>query len=103
MPMWRVVREYCVRAAISPLFASALAEDVVPSLEEMMAAGVEDEGPEKEVKGDGVSGCRNCGKGRSKKGGDLKACAKCLKIKYCGRACQRADWKRHKKECTAKE
>ena len=103
MPMWPVVRDYCVRAAISPLFSSALAEDVVPDVAEMMASGLEEEVLKREVKGAGVSGCRNCGKERSKEGGNLKSCAKCLKVKYCGQACQRTDWKHHKKECIAKE
>ncbi|KAF9786957.1 hypothetical protein BJ322DRAFT_689829 [Thelephora terrestris] len=30
---------------------------------------------------------------------DLKHCGKCTAIYYCTPACQRADWKRHKKYC----
>ena len=26
-------------------------------------------------------------------------CSRCHAIRYCSRACQRADWKRHKPEC----
>jgi hypothetical protein len=30
-------------------------------------------------------------------------CAGCNEAKYCSRACQKADWKRHKKECKSKK
>ncbi|KAK4099254.1 hypothetical protein N658DRAFT_475678 [Parathielavia hyrcaniae] len=85
--LWNAAKEHCVRAAISPLFASALAEDT----------GELGEKAETE----GVIGCRACGKKMTKEGGELKDCNKCLKVKYCGRACQRADLKRHKPECGA--
>jgi hypothetical protein len=99
VPMWEAVKGHCVRAAIAPLFPSALAEDVIPDL----GGNTPDEGSGGAVEGDGISGCRTCGKTTSKEGGELKACAKCLKVRYCGRPCQRADWKRHKKECVTKE
>ncbi|KAF9233821.1 hypothetical protein BU15DRAFT_90206 [Melanogaster broomeanus] len=35
-------------------------------------------------------------------GGASKACTRCKAVSYCGLACQKADWKRHKSEC-AKE
>jgi hypothetical protein len=103
--MWDAAKGFCVRAAISPLFASPLAEDVVPDLSDVakLAAGSREQGMEEEVKKDGVDGCQNCGKEAAKEGGALKACAKCQKVKYCGRDCQRADWKRHKGECVAKK
>ena len=31
----------------------------------------------------------------------LKSCAACRQVCYCGAACQRADWRRHKPECRA--
>ncbi|KAL2138755.1 hypothetical protein VTI28DRAFT_6314 [Corynascus sepedonium] len=98
VPMWEVVKSYCVRAVISPLFANALVEDVMTDVETLgLKLDREEEG-----KGDGVTGCRNCGREKSREGGELKACAKCRKFMYCGRTCQRADWKRHKKDCIAK-
>ena len=39
--------------------------------------------------------CGNCGQ-TSKK---LKCCARCHKVSYCNRACQRAAWTEHKKVC----
>ncbi|KAK3294192.1 uncharacterized protein B0H64DRAFT_324905, partial [Chaetomium fimeti] len=104
LPMWGMFEKHCVRAAISPLFPSALAEDVIPRIQDIASApGDEHLEEEEEGRNNGVSGCRNCGEEKSKNGEDLKSCAKCLKVKYCGRACQRADWKRHKKECTPKK
>ncbi|KAF2226889.1 hypothetical protein BDZ85DRAFT_316340 [Elsinoe ampelina] len=41
--------------------------------------------------------CGQCGK----EGGGMKACARCKKVGYCGRECQKKGWKRHKKECAS--
>ena len=39
--------------------------------------------------------CAACGKG----GDNLKACTACKQVKYCNVSCQRAHWRKHKKEC----
>jgi len=39
--------------------------------------------------------CVHCGK----KGAGFKRCSVCKHACYCGAACQKADWKRHKKKC----
>ena len=39
--------------------------------------------------------CVVCDKG----GGDIKKCAKCFSVSYCGRECQVGDWGRHKRLC----
>jgi hypothetical protein len=38
--------------------------------------------------------CETCGKRD-----DVKRCAKCTVIGYCGAACQTSNWKEHKKIC----
>ena len=39
--------------------------------------------------------CDNCGSTK----GPLKKCARCSKTRYCNHACQKANWKQHKKIC----
>ncbi|CAG2102950.1 unnamed protein product [Medioppia subpectinata] len=39
--------------------------------------------------------CDNC----FKQSDQLKRCAKCLEMHYCGKECQKNDWKYHKNEC----
>jgi len=39
--------------------------------------------------------CVHCGK----QGAGFKRCSRCKQDSYCGAACQKADWKRHKKTC----
>ncbi|KAI5814378.1 hypothetical protein BZA77DRAFT_295075 [Pyronema omphalodes] len=48
-------------------------------------------------KNNGSSECYNC----QKKDVELKRCARCQSIHYCGKDCQTADWKEHKKLCKA--
>ncbi|THU85533.1 hypothetical protein K435DRAFT_822386 [Dendrothele bispora CBS 962.96] len=45
-----------------------------------------------------TDGCARCGKRDVK----LQRCSGCLKIAYCGRDCQTADWKNHKTVCAKK-
>ena len=39
--------------------------------------------------------CSQCGK----QGVEFKRCSRCKQACYCGRECQKVDWKRHKKDC----
>jgi tetratricopeptide (TPR) repeat protein len=42
-----------------------------------------------------VESCSHCGK----HGAGFKHCSRCKQASYCGNACQKADWKRHKTTC----
>ena len=42
-----------------------------------------------------MSTCAACGKA----GDNLKTCTSCKQVKYCNVSCQRAHWRKHKKEC----
>jgi len=44
---------------------------------------------------DSAESCAHCGK----HGVGFKRCSVCKQASYCGAACQKADWKRHKKTC----
>lgn len=45
--------------------------------------------------------CTVCKKPQSELANPLKRCAKCHTKSYCSRDCQKADWPRHKRECTS--
>lgn len=44
--------------------------------------------------------CDHCGREQSLLGQKLKMCVRCKKTFYCGKECQKAAWKKHKKVCT---
>lgn len=46
-----------------------------------------------------LGACEVCHKRQSQLPNVLKRCAKCKTKLYCGRECQKADWKNHKKVC----
>ena len=41
-----------------------------------------------------VNPCYNCGKGGAK-----SICSMCKSVRFCGKACQKAAWPGHKKDC----
>jgi ankyrin repeat protein len=47
-----------------------------------------------------TSQCQCCGK-KATAAVKLSACSRCLKTYYCSAACQKQDWKQHKKPCKA--
>ncbi|KAK4141757.1 uncharacterized protein C8A04DRAFT_30601 [Dichotomopilus funicola] len=91
LSLWEILKPHAVRVAIAPVFASALAGPLGVKREEVKVTSG--------GAGDGERQCRGCGSWVAKEGGTLKACGKCGGVKYCGRACQRGDWKRHKGGC----
>lgn len=90
---WDSVSKYAVRAAISPPFWAPFADDVYrPDLSGGNSMSAKPQARKK-------SGCVTCGNAKGKEGGNLLNCAKCMKVKYCSRECQRADWNAHKVVC----
>ncbi|KAG5634676.1 hypothetical protein H0H81_001126 [Sphagnurus paluster] len=88
---WKDVAPYTTRIALSPLFAMAYLESIGSSARDK-SFGLDvdtDDVPSGDV-------CRVCG-GRGKP--KIMSCSVCYKVKYCSRACQKGDWKRHKVEC----
>ncbi|KAJ7861325.1 hypothetical protein B0H14DRAFT_2742596 [Mycena olivaceomarginata] len=67
-PLWKPLAKYCTRIALSPLFGVSYLETIWRT-------------------------DRRCCVCRTKAG---LTCPKCKKDRYCGRACQKKDWKRHK-------
>lgn len=97
LPDWETAARYATRVAISPLYASALVEELIdPALakdvaEEMMGRKV------------AVKRCRNCGKTENDEGVKLKKCLRCLEVLYCSSQCQKRDWAKHRMECEESE
>ncbi|KAI3331261.1 hypothetical protein F4824DRAFT_504290 [Ustulina deusta] len=95
VPGWNGLSKYAVRATISPAFWAPFADDMYsPELGDL---------GKKNVAGVGktpVDGrCASCSKNKQADGGGLLNCARCMKVKYCSRECQRTDWKAHKSVC----
>jgi len=92
IPGWNGLSKYAVRATISPAFWAPFADDMYsPDLGEKNVADVKKSSVE--------VGCASCGKNKQADGGGLLNCARCMKVKYCSRECQRTDWKTHKSVC----
>jgi hypothetical protein len=108
-PEWAVFSGEVVRGAISLVFPAPFIEDTRQATLTMLtkacakAQGAGTEGAKvrgagAKVQAVGTEGacCAHC-----KAVGKLKKCAKCSNAFYCNKECQRADWKRHKKDCRA--
>ncbi|KAK0499491.1 hypothetical protein EDD18DRAFT_853911 [Armillaria luteobubalina] len=79
---------FVTRAALGPLFAVPYLEDVgVAPMNTVQNSGPPDDGTS--------SRCAFCGT----QSGHLQVCSVCKRQRYCSRACQRSDWKRHKRDC----
>ncbi|KAF5333054.1 hypothetical protein D9758_017865 [Tetrapyrgos nigripes] len=74
--LWKHFAPYVTRIALSPLFAVSYLETVGRD-------------PEK----------RRCCVCRAKGKPKIKTCTGCRKVRYCSEACQKKDWKKHKKVC----
>ncbi|KAI1286158.1 hypothetical protein F5Y03DRAFT_380773, partial [Xylaria venustula] len=95
IPGWNGLSKYAVRATISPAFWAPFADDMYsPDLGNLGKKNVADVG---KTSVDGR--CASCGKNKQTDGGGLLNCARCMKVKYCSRECQRTDWKAHKSIC----
>jgi hypothetical protein len=104
VPQWKVLAPFVTRAAISPLFAVSYLEGIGGAARGVM----------KQMESVGLSGsvgsnepgaaivCAKCGAGESEGGGQaLLRCSRCPETRYCGPACQKADWAQHKSQCKA--
>ena len=88
----------CVSAFTDHLTALAAARRAAPeagaAAQSSAAAAPADEKERRE--------CYVCRAARRHRWGNKKTCAACHKVRYCGRACQRADWPFHRVECSAR-
>lgn len=97
LPEWETAARFATRVAISPVYASALVEELVaPELARAVA-------DELRGKGGGRKVCRNCGKVEGIEGVTLRRCGRCRVAVYCSAECQKTDWKKHRMECHESE
>ncbi|KAI4100501.1 MAG: hypothetical protein L6R37_005452 [Teloschistes peruensis] len=79
---WKPFAKYVTRIAIAPVFPVPYVESLSISDEKAARLTLE-------------PSCDNCGKASK----ELKACGGCGKVRYCGKDCQKAGWKEHKRVC----
>ncbi|KZP07580.1 hypothetical protein FIBSPDRAFT_1052900 [Athelia psychrophila] len=97
---WKAFAPYATRAALSPLFSVSYMEAVGGLLRDAVTGSNAAKAPGvKETVSTNL--CAQCGTGA---GGSttLSLCGVCKAVRYCGRACQAAHWKTHKKDCQRK-
>jgi hypothetical protein len=93
LPEWETAARFATRVAISPVYASALVEELIaPELTQAVTDDLSG-------KGEGKTVGRNCGKVEGIEGVTLRRCTRCLGAVYCSAECQRTDWKKHRMEC----
>ncbi|KIW10340.1 hypothetical protein PV08_11302 [Exophiala spinifera] len=88
VPEWDQVAKYAVRAAISPPFSAAMFE-----------GGCKLDMLNQEAEEHQAKACNSCGRDEAVNGSGLLSCARCRKVRYCSKECQRVDWKKHKANC----
>lgn len=92
IPGWdTAAAAYATRVAISPVYASALVEELIDqAVAEKLAEKL-------------VNFCRHCRKpGTAVVGDALVKCGECKDVRYCSGECRQADWSKHKLECANK-
>lgn len=74
------------------------ATNIVKGTRAAMTKVVQQKNSSPKVSAPGMYKCLGCSELKEKK----LSCARCKKIVYCSRECQKIDWKRHKPECVSK-
>lgn len=103
---WAPLAKYATRMALAPIFPVPYVEPSMsrlikqakrlrPSTATVSVNAAEAPTAEAGSSASLVEKCDNC----SNTKGPFKKCARCGKARYCNHACQKADWKVHKKTC----
>ncbi|KAI0701054.1 hypothetical protein BC835DRAFT_296067 [Cytidiella melzeri] len=94
---WAPFAPYVTRIAMSPLFAVSyvdpVCQDIAKKLSRMELGG---NSPSSQTILAQPTRCAHCNTIFAEK---ILTCSRCKKAPYCGRSCQAADWKQHKKTC----
>lgn len=100
VPRWQAFAPYATRAVLAPLYAVSFLESVGAQLNETFSNDTAEPIPHSPKESDSKSICVQCGSDAT---GDKVhlVCSRCKKAVYCGKLCQDAHWKLHKRECKA--
>jgi hypothetical protein len=98
VPSWKDLLPFATRAAISPLFSVSYIERTTGKLQSLRSPASQSSGGGSAANEKSSNACWLCG---SSGNPTLLVCGKCKKARYCSAACQRQDWKEHKKGCKA--
>ncbi|KAF2083192.1 hypothetical protein K490DRAFT_70055 [Saccharata proteae CBS 121410] len=82
-----------VELILTPVCASTECAELARQRVRRVVEGMQE--PQEPKEGPKDMRCRSCGKS----GETMKRCTGCGRVRYCGRECQRRDWKRHRREC----
>jgi hypothetical protein len=94
---WADFKRYATRIALVPLFAEPYVEPLLADEQREKISRMMSE-TWKSGPGDGNM-CGHCGTTSDQ----LKKCARCGQVSYCGKECQTKAWKSHKKACKQKQ
>ncbi|EED11905.1 conserved hypothetical protein [Talaromyces stipitatus ATCC 10500] len=84
---WEIFAKYATRIAIMPLSAIPYMESFITNEQKRQL--------QSQLRGPASEKCDNCGKHDVRP----KKCLRCGIVSYCNRDCQKAAWKKHKKDC----
>lgn len=100
VPRWQAFAPYATRAVLAPLYAVSFLESVGAQLNETVSNDMAKPVTHSAKESGDKSICIQCGS-RATEGNVLLVCSRCKKAEYCGKLCQDAHWKLHKRECKA--
>ncbi|KAI0630916.1 hypothetical protein C8Q77DRAFT_1061941 [Trametes polyzona] len=103
--LWKSLAPFVTRIALSPLFAVPYLEQIIDSAElglidspSTRGASAVRQSPRPPTPKPSLETCATC----AKADGSLRRCGRCKAVVYCSESCQKADWAKHKLNCTAR-
>jgi MYND finger len=95
---WKPFSRFATRCLLTPIFASHAMEQSIPDdmFDDISKAG--DSSSNLKARGEEKT-CSHCKATGGVAGRKLLTCARCSRVVYCSKECQKKDWKVHKRDC----